>query len=1130
MRQDPRFHLRGLLALLAIAWGGAQADDVLTQHNDNARTGATLHETQLNISNVNAQHFGKLFERGVDGSIYGQPLYASAVSTAAHGVRNLVFVATMHNTVYAFDADNPAEADPIWKKPLGPSVALPDPNIGPGKHNLVGIPIDCGYCDIHDEVGIVSTPVISRKHNAIYLVSFTKSGSTYAHFLHALDLGSGRELFGGPRRIDATVSGTGDSSTNGNVPLVHNLQNQRPALLLSNEIVYLGFASFGDRTPFHGWLIGYHADNLHDNQPPPPPYVFNTSPNGSEVGIWQAGQGPAADAEGNLFMITGNGDFAPDTFKSRVQLSETSNAAPALAVFDSQHLVVGWTGTNNHLNIMTSADGQSFGAKVTLNDTGSDAPALAVGNGRLLLGWAGTDGPFHHLNVISSTDLRNFGNKVTLGETSPFAPALAFGNGRLFIAWAGTDFPNNHLNVMSSTDGRNWGNKKTLSDFSGAAPSLAFIDGTLYLMWRGGGSSQTLNIMQSTEGINFSNKVTLSDSSDHAPALIRQNGLLLAWAGRDSNHSLNLLAGAQTGGLGGKATFKDSSIGSPVAAGFRGQIFIGWTGSAGHPLIIGEMGGPPSLGNSFVKLRPDLTLADWFSPWNTGDLSDHDNDLGSGGAMLMPGTELIVGGGKEGKLYLLDRNHLGGFCPTCKKQAGDTQILQWFQATAQPGTGNTPGAANGYHHIHGSPVFWNSPDHGPMIYVGGEVDKLRAFHFNGSKLDPNPAQLSQVATPDFSMPGAMLSISANGSEAGTGILWATHPFKGDANPNVVAGLVRALDASNIGHELWNSEQMGARDELGNCSKFSPPTIANGRVYVSTFSNKLVVYGLRPSNEPTIHSKVELPESSNAAPALADFESQHLVMAWTGTDGRLNVMASVDGRAFGGKVTLAETGSDGPALAVGNGKLFLGWAGTDFPNHHLNVISSTDLHNFGDKVTIGETSPYAPALAFGNGRLFIAWAGTDFPKHHLNVMSSTDGRNFGNKVTLGETSGAAPSLAFIDGTLFVMWRGDGLDQTLNIMQSGDGKNFSNKVTSPESSFHAPAMLKQTQLWLTWTGRDIKQSLNLMTGVQPSALGGVETFADTSLAAPAMATFKSGVYIGWTGTDLPGRHLNVGQLQR
>ena len=248
----------------------------------------------------------------------------------------------------------------------------------------------------------------------------------------------------------------------------------------------------------------------------------------------------------------------------------------------------------------------------------------------------------------------------------------------------------------------------------------------------------------------------------------------------------------------------------------------------------------PMLGESFVKLRPDLTLADWFSPSNNEALNRFDADLGSGGVLLLPNTNLLVGGGKEGKLYVLDRGNLGHFNPT-----GDTQIVQSWQATGLPNHGIVPPPpAQNLYHIHGSPIFWDSPDRGPTIYVWAEADWLRAFTFDGAHFDTlAPADTSTMTTPGRSMPGAMLSLSADGSSSGTGIIWASHPIRDDANHQSVDGLVRAIDASNLQNELWNSEQNAARDHLGKLAKFTPPTVANGKVYVATFSNKVVAYGL-----------------------------------------------------------------------------------------------------------------------------------------------------------------------------------------------------------------------------------------------------------------------------------------------
>jgi hypothetical protein len=279
---------------------------VITQHNDNNRSGANLTEAILNTSNVKTGQFGKLFTLQVDGQIYAQPLYLNNVLIPNQGIHNLIYVATMHNTVYAFDADDP-KVQPIWTINLGPSITLPDPNIGPQ-----------GYEDITVEVGILSTPCISTVNHAIYVVSTHKdpNGSdagAYSHWLHALDINTGTEKLGGPVKISASFPGNGDGSVNGIIDFISHRQLQRAALLLSNERIYIGFASYGDATPSHGWIIAYDANTLNQVA------VYNTTPDdvpnrpsGALPGmgtIWQGGQGMAADSFGNIYFITGNGDF-----------------------------------------------------------------------------------------------------------------------------------------------------------------------------------------------------------------------------------------------------------------------------------------------------------------------------------------------------------------------------------------------------------------------------------------------------------------------------------------------------------------------------------------------------------------------------------------------------------------------------------------------------------------------------------------------------------------------------------------------------------------------------------------------------------------------------------------------------
>ncbi len=232
-----------------------------------------------------------------------------------------------------------------------------------------------------------------------------------------------------------------------------------------------------------------------------------------------------------------------------------------------------------------------------------------------------------------------------------------------------------------------------------------------------------------------------------------------------------------------------------------------------------------NLGTAFVKVAraPSgaLSTSSWFMPSNVRALDRADQDLGSSSALLVPGTNLVVGGGKEGVLYVLDKDKMGGF-----NSRGDTQIIQRFKA--------------GTSKICGSPVYWEGPT-GRQIYVWPQSTSLTSYAFDGARFgSANLATSSRKPA----HPGGILALSANGNQAGTGILWATLPAV-DSNHKSVAGTLYAFDASDIKRELWNSA-MDARDALGSFAKFTPPTIVNGKVYLATHSNQLVVYGLRPA--------------------------------------------------------------------------------------------------------------------------------------------------------------------------------------------------------------------------------------------------------------------------------------------
>ncbi len=288
-------------AVLALVLRGGTADaDWLTYRSDNLRTGLDGAETVLNTSDVNVNSFGKLFEHAVDGYVYAQPLVLSGVSIPGNGVHDVLFVATEHDSVYAFDADDASggNANPLWQ------VSFIDP--ANNVRTVSSSEVSCG--DLVPEIGITSTPVIDPATGTIYVEAKTSEGPvgspTYVQRLHALDVATGAEKFGGPVVIDAVVDGTGDGNDgNGHVPFNSLRQMNRSGLLLSNGVVYLGFASHCDIGPYHGWVLGYDAASLAQVA------VYNTTPDGGLGGVWMAGDGLAADASGNIYYSTGNGTY-----------------------------------------------------------------------------------------------------------------------------------------------------------------------------------------------------------------------------------------------------------------------------------------------------------------------------------------------------------------------------------------------------------------------------------------------------------------------------------------------------------------------------------------------------------------------------------------------------------------------------------------------------------------------------------------------------------------------------------------------------------------------------------------------------------------------------------------------------
>jgi hypothetical protein len=288
---------------------------IFTYHYDNARDGQNLNETILTPSNVNSKTFGKLFSRVLDGYVYAEPLFVNGVQIPKLGAREVVYVATEHDSIYAFDASG-AIAKPLWK------VSFINP-----KARITTVPSSqVGTSDISPEIGITGTPVIDPASNTLYVSVETLETGNFVHRLHALDLATGQEKLAAPVVIAATVPGTGDGSdADGNINFIPQIANQRSGLALNNGVVYVAFASHGDIGQYHGWVLGYDASTLEQVS------AFAATPNGFRGGIWMAGGAPVIDDEGNFFISSGNGTFDADQGvdygDSLLKLGPTNNSS-----------------------------------------------------------------------------------------------------------------------------------------------------------------------------------------------------------------------------------------------------------------------------------------------------------------------------------------------------------------------------------------------------------------------------------------------------------------------------------------------------------------------------------------------------------------------------------------------------------------------------------------------------------------------------------------------------------------------------------------------------------------------------------------------------------------------------------
>ena len=473
-----RFVLWRRILLLFSIWGLAGSlmaqVNVLTYHNNNSRTGENLNENFLRPANVNATSFGKLFTYTVDGDVYAQPLYVSGLAVPSRGTHNAVFVATQHNTVYAFDANtNAGPGGLLWQVNLGPSAATPSPDFGTRYGD---------YNDIVPEVGITGTPVIDLASGTLYVDTFTHEGGAYYHKLHALNIGNGTERSFSPVVVSARIPGIGVGSSNGFVIFEAKQQLQRSALTLAGGIVYVAYAGYADTNPYHGWILGFNASNLQllTN------YVFNTTPNSTiaqfgpdagEAGIWMAGCGLAVDAAMNLYFEVGNGSFnafnnsgGTEYGSSVIRLSTTGGRLTVADYFTPYNQA--FLGSND-LDL-------GSGGLALLPDQPGSVPHLMVGGGKegklyLINRDMFTAGNNHH-NAGGSSDA--VFQTVLMGNGIFATPA--YFNGRFYLAPTGA-----RLEGFSLANGSlsSFGTGPRTFPYPGATPSVSAKGTTNGIVW-----------------------------------------------------------------------------------------------------------------------------------------------------------------------------------------------------------------------------------------------------------------------------------------------------------------------------------------------------------------------------------------------------------------------------------------------------------------------------------------------------------------------------------------------------------------------------------------------------------------------------------------------------------------------
>jgi hypothetical protein len=437
---------------------------VLTYHNDNMRTGRNTSESTLTIKNVNSATFGKLFLLSTDGLVDAQPLYVPNL-TIAGSPHNVVFVESENDTAYAFDADNGSN---LWHvTALGAGEVASD---------------DRGCSQVKPVIGITSTPVIdltTGPHGTIYMIAMSKDSSgNYYQRLHALDITTGAEQFGGPTIISAQYPGTGDNSQNGNVIFDPKQYKERAALLLLNHVVYTSWSSHCDFRPYTGWIMGYDETTLAQTS------VLNVTPNGNEGAIWSAGAGLFADTSGDIYFLDANGTFDTTLNGSGFPINgDYGNAMVKLSTKKGKLAVA------DYFNMFN-----------TVSESGQDED-LGSGGGMVVPNFKDSSGVMHQLVVGAGKDSNIYlANQKNMGKFNPnnnnqiyqeVKGALAgqvfsmpaFSTGRIYYGAVGDSIKAFTFNSSGMLNATPQSKTPTTFGFPGATPSTSGSSKKTLILW-----------------------------------------------------------------------------------------------------------------------------------------------------------------------------------------------------------------------------------------------------------------------------------------------------------------------------------------------------------------------------------------------------------------------------------------------------------------------------------------------------------------------------------------------------------------------------------------------------------------------------------------------------------------------